>query len=87
MAGFGGPEWNTADVEVPGTDRRDRVTLLYRDPKVAGDFLFGRPQFAGKMSYTPEFQYDAEEAERLIGNPWTADAWNERQVSNCGEVS
>lgn len=81
MGGFGGPEWNAADVQLSGTDKRDTVTLLYRDPQEAGDFLFGRPHFAGKMSYAPEFQYDAEEAERLFGNPWTADSWNKRQVS------
>jgi hypothetical protein len=82
MGGFGGPEWNVTDVVLSGTDEKDRVTLFYRDPQVGGDFLFGRPDFAGKMSFAPEFQYDTEDAERLIGNPWSADAWNERQVSN-----
>lgn len=82
MGGFGGPEWNAADVVVPGTEEKDKVILLYRDPQEAADFLFGRPQFAGKMSFGPEFQYDAAEAERIIGNPCTASAWNERQVSN-----
>lgn len=82
MGGFGGPEWNVVDVELPHTDKRDKVTLFYRDPQAGGDFLFGRPQFAGKMSCAPEFHYDSEETARLFTNPWTADGWSERQVSN-----
>lgn len=81
MGGFGGPEWNVTDVIVPGTDEKDKVTLFYRDPQEGGDFLFGRPQFAGKMSFAPEMHYDNEETSRLFGNPWTAEDWNERQVS------
>jgi hypothetical protein len=81
MDGFGGPEWNAEDLTLPGTDENDRVTLFYRDPEKCGDFLFGRPHFAGKMSFAPEFHYDAGESERLIGNPPTANHWNERQVS------
>jgi hypothetical protein len=81
MGGFGGPEWHAEDVVLPGTDGTDRVTLFYRDLQECGDFQFGRPWFAGKMSLAPEIHYDADELARLIDNPWTAEDWNERQVS------
>ncbi|KAF8593531.1 hypothetical protein BDV93DRAFT_452426, partial [Ceratobasidium sp. AG-I] len=81
MGGFGGPEWNVEDVSLPGTHKEDRVTLFYRDPQACGDFQFGRPWFAGKMTFAPEIHYDSDEAARLFENPWTADEWNERQVS------
>jgi hypothetical protein len=81
MGGFGGPEWNAEDIILPGTDERDRVTLFYRDLQECGDFQFGRPWFAGKMAFAPEIIYDGDESARLFENPWTAEAWNERQVS------
>lgn len=71
MEGFGGPKWNAEDVLLSGADKRDRVTLFYRDPQEGGDFLFGRPHFAGKMSTAPEFLYDGDDATRLFENPWT----------------
>ncbi|KAF8606747.1 hypothetical protein BDV93DRAFT_436593 [Ceratobasidium sp. AG-I] len=79
MEGFGGPKWNAEDVLLSGADKRDRVTLFYRDPQEGGDFLFGRPHFAGKMSTAPEFLYDGDDATRLFENPWTADGWHEQQ--------
>ncbi|KAB5589642.1 hypothetical protein CTheo_6915 [Ceratobasidium theobromae] len=79
MEGFGGPGWNAEDVILPGTDENDRVTLFYRDLQESADFQFGRPWFAGKMSFGPEIHYNADESERLIGNPWTAEDWNKRQ--------
>ncbi|KAG9074521.1 hypothetical protein FRC06_010625, partial [Ceratobasidium sp. 370] len=79
MDGFGGPKWRMEDVILPDTDQRDRVTLFFRDPEACGDFLFGQPHFAGKMSFAPEFHYDADEAARLFENPWTADEFHERQ--------
>lgn len=42
--------------------------------KEVGDSLFGRPQFAGKMSFGPEYHYDIGDTTRLFENPWTADA-------------
>ncbi|KAG9090113.1 hypothetical protein FRC06_001220 [Ceratobasidium sp. 370] len=79
MGGFGGPEWHTEDIILAGTDEKDRVTLFYRDPEACGDFQFGHPWFAGKVSFAPEIRYDADENERLFGNPWTAEGWNEWQ--------
>jgi hypothetical protein len=81
MGGFGGPEWHAEDVVLTGTDNSDRVTLFYRDLQECGDFLFGRPWFAGKMTFAPEIHYDPDELARLFDNPWTAEEWNERQVS------
>jgi hypothetical protein len=81
MGGFGGPGWNAEDVVLPGTDNRDRVTLFYRDLQGCGDFLFGRPQFAGKIAFAPEIVYNTDESARFFENPWTAEGWNKRQVS------
>lgn len=81
MNGFGGPKWNAEDIVLPGTQKADAVTLLYRDLQECGDFQFGRPWFAGRMSFAPERHYDADETTQLYENPWTAEDWNERQVS------
>ncbi|KAG8731261.1 hypothetical protein FRC10_001914, partial [Ceratobasidium sp. 414] len=78
MGGFGGPKWNVEDV-VLSDARGDKVTLFYRNLQDCADFLFGRPQFAGKMTFSPEIHYDSDETTRLYENPWTADDWNERQ--------
>jgi hypothetical protein len=81
MGGFGGPEWHAEEVILHGTDNRDRVTLFYRDLQESGDFLFGRPWFAGKMAFAPEIHYNSDESAQLFDNPWTAEGWNEIQVS------
>jgi hypothetical protein len=81
MEGFGGPGWNAEDVILAGTDENDRITLFYRELQESADFQFGRPWFAGKMSFAPEIHYNTEESEILISNPWTAEDWNKRQVS------
>ncbi|KAG9084396.1 hypothetical protein FS749_005263 [Ceratobasidium sp. UAMH 11750] len=78
MGGFGGPKWNAEDIILPGAPH-DKATLFYRKLDECGDFMFGRPQFAGKMTFAPEMHYDLDETTRLYDNPWTADDWNERQ--------
>ncbi|KAG9077654.1 hypothetical protein FRC06_008786, partial [Ceratobasidium sp. 370] len=79
MGGFGRPEWHAEDVRLPGADDKDIATLLYRDPQESADFLFGCLWFAGKMVFAPEIHYNTDEEERLLGNPWTANGWGERQ--------
>jgi hypothetical protein len=80
MSGFGGPEWHAEDILLPHTQKEDRATLFYRNLEECGDFLFGRPRFAGKMAFGPEMHCDSDETTRLYENPWTADYWNNRQV-------
>ncbi|KAG8737646.1 hypothetical protein FRC10_007969 [Ceratobasidium sp. 414] len=80
MGGFGEPKWNAEDIVLPGAPH-DKATLFYRKLDDCADFLFGRPQFAGMMTFAPEMHYDLDETTRLYDNPWTADDWNERQVS------
>ncbi|KAG8732993.1 hypothetical protein FRC10_000496 [Ceratobasidium sp. 414] len=81
MGGFGGPKWNAEDVFLSDAPH-DKTTLFYRKLDDCADFLFGRPQFAGKLAFGPEMHYNSDEATRLYDNPWTADDWNERQVSS-----
>ncbi|KAG9076788.1 hypothetical protein FRC06_009319, partial [Ceratobasidium sp. 370] len=78
MGGFGGPKWNAEDVYLSDAPH-DKTTLFYRKLDKCTDFLFGRPQFARKMSFGPEKHYDSDETSRLYDNPHTADDWNERQ--------
>ncbi|KAG9091719.1 hypothetical protein FRC06_000442 [Ceratobasidium sp. 370] len=78
MGGFGGPKWNAEDVVLPGA-QHDKVTLFYRKLDDCADFMFGQPQFAGKMAFGPEMHYNSDETSRLYDNPWTASDWNERQ--------
>ncbi|KAG9082132.1 hypothetical protein FRC06_005202 [Ceratobasidium sp. 370] len=78
MGGFGGPKWNAEDVVLPGTPH-DKATLFYRKLDECADSMFGRPQFAGKMMFTPEIHYNLDETTWLYNNPWTADDWNKRQ--------
>ncbi|KAG8723018.1 hypothetical protein FRC09_005099 [Ceratobasidium sp. 395] len=79
MGGFGGPEWHAEDILLPHAHKDDKVTLFFRDLEKCADFIFGRPWFAGKMSFGPERHYDEDETTRLYDNPWTADYWNDRQ--------
>ncbi|KAG9088048.1 hypothetical protein FRC06_002250, partial [Ceratobasidium sp. 370] len=78
MGSFRGPKWNAEDVVLPGVPH-DKATLFYRKLDECADSMFGRPQFAGKMTFAPEIHYDLDETTRLYDNPWTVDDWNERQ--------
>ncbi|KAG9118702.1 hypothetical protein FRC07_006660 [Ceratobasidium sp. 392] len=79
MGEFGGPEWHAEDILIPHAHKDDRVTLFFCDLEKCADFIFGRPWFAGKMSFGPERHYNEDETTRLYENPWTADYWNDRQ--------
>ncbi|KAG9097565.1 hypothetical protein FRC07_010779, partial [Ceratobasidium sp. 392] len=81
MAEFGGPEWNVEDIALTDAPQ-DKSALFFKDIQECADFQFGQARFAGKMSFAPEKHYNAEETERLFGNPWTADDWGETQARN-----
>jgi hypothetical protein len=80
MSAFGGPEWHVEDVAISEAPK-DKVIFFYKDLEKCADFQLGQARFAGKMSFAPEKHFDADDITRLYDNPWTADDWNERQVS------
>lgn len=80
MEGFSRPKWYAEDIILPDAPK-DKITLFFCDLQECGDFQFGRPWFAGKMSFGPEMHFDSDNVTQLFANPWTGDGWNERQVS------
>ncbi|KAG8788454.1 hypothetical protein FRC12_014553 [Ceratobasidium sp. 428] len=80
MGAFGGPQWHDDDIALADAPK-DKSTLFFKDIQKCADYLLGRAQFAGKMAFSPEKHYEADDTTRVFGNPWTADDWGERQES------
>lgn len=62
----------------------EELELWMRDVVAVSEELLGRPTFNGGMVYDPVKEYaDVAGKQRLYGEMWTGDLWNELQVRVC----
>jgi hypothetical protein len=78
LAAFSGPKWEHLDVSLSEAPA-DKHSFFYRDLEKCGDYLFGTPRFAGKMTFAPTVVF-GKDGVREYGSPHSADHINQRQV-------
>jgi hypothetical protein len=84
-----GPEWTCEMIKVEGDiigpdgkNMVEHVELWRRNPVECIRELLGNPAFREIISYQPERVYeDAEGTNRIYDEMWTAEWWQEIQVS------
>ncbi|KAG8732995.1 hypothetical protein FRC11_009448 [Ceratobasidium sp. 423] len=75
---FVGPKWHRRSV-VLAEAPLEKLPVLFRDVKEAGDWLIGDPRFVGKIAFGPELHMNLAETNQIIDNPHTADDFHEFQ--------
>lgn len=78
-----GPAWHTTTITLDEAPDEPQ-TFYYRDPVELAAFLIGNPTFKDSLVFEPREWYLREEMledDRVFGDVWTGDGWNDLQVS------
>lgn len=82
IKGFGGPPWFEQDIVLPEAPDEPLVMHLRNVVKCA-DYLLGRPDLAGEVTFQPEVIFELDDQTQIIGEMFSAHQWHEILVSAC----
>lgn len=80
IKGFGGPPWFEQEIILPEAPDEPLVMHLRNIAKCA-DYLLGRPDLAGEVTFQPEVIFEMDDQTQIIGEMFSAHRWHEILVS------
>lgn len=80
IVGFGGPAWYEQEIRLPEAPDEPLIMHLRNVAKCA-DYLLGRPDLAGEVTFQPEVVFEMDDHTQIIGEMFSAHRWHEILVS------
>jgi hypothetical protein len=74
--GFGGPKWHEQKIELPDAPLEDLV-MWARDIEEVADYLIGRPDLAGEITFGPEVIYADNDEIQIVNQMTTGRRWHQ----------
>lgn len=75
-AGVGGPKWHAQKIVLPDAPLEDLV-MWVRNIEDVCDYLIGRPNLAGEITFAPEVIYTSDDETQIVNEMPTGRRWHE----------